>query len=86
MSQPLIVTSKSLSYRAPQMDSKPTTEEIKVVAPQPAKQSSTDKQERWVRPVSFSLLDPIEAQLCDHASKHTSFSAYVKRLILKDMM
>jgi hypothetical protein len=82
MSQPLIVTSKGLSLQMPRIVSNPLSEPIKPIIPPSTKERP---QERWIRPVSFSLLDPIEAQLCDHASKHSSFSAYVKRLILKDM-
>ncbi|WP_342045887.1 hypothetical protein [Bacillus sp. OTU530] len=40
---------------------------------------------REVCPVSFSLDDPYEKQLYEHAKKQV-FSKYVKRLIAADMM
>ncbi|WP_096199531.1 hypothetical protein [Bacillus sp. FJAT-45350] len=38
-----------------------------------------------VKSVSFNLSDPYEKKLLEHASMFNVFSAYVKRLIQKDM-
>ncbi|WP_083477586.1 hypothetical protein [Alkalihalophilus marmarensis] len=35
--------------------------------------------------VSFNLSDPYEQLLLDHTSRFTNFSAYIKRLIQRDM-
>lgn len=40
---------------------------------------------RKIQPVSFSLSDPFEQKLLDHAIKNGAFSKYVKRLIQRDM-
>lgn len=40
---------------------------------------------RKIQPVSFSLSDPFEQQLLEHAVKNGAFSKYVKRLIQHDM-
>lgn len=37
------------------------------------------------KPVAFNLDDPDQKELYDHAMKRTNFSAYVKRLIQRDM-
>jgi hypothetical protein len=42
-------------------------------------------ENRKVRPVSFSLDDPFEVRLNEHADKQKNFSKYVKRLIAWDM-
>jgi hypothetical protein len=39
---------------------------------------------RKVQPVSFSLVDPFEKALYDHAVSKGVFSKYVKRLIQRD--
>ena len=38
-----------------------------------------------VKSVAFNLYDPYESRLYDHAKQHKVFSAYVKRLIQRDM-
>lgn len=40
---------------------------------------------RTVRSISFKLDSPYEMQLLDHATKQANFSAYIKRLIQRDM-
>ena len=40
---------------------------------------------RKIKPVSFNEDDPIECAMLTHASKFSSFSVYVKRLIQRDM-
>ncbi|EZP77648.1 hypothetical protein H839_08444 [Parageobacillus genomosp. 1] len=37
------------------------------------------------KPVAFNLDDPDQKSLYDHAMKRTNFSAYIKRLIQRDM-
>ncbi|WPZ17769.1 hypothetical protein UM396_14385 [Geobacillus subterraneus] len=37
------------------------------------------------KPVAFNLDDPDQKELYDHAMKRTNFSAYIKRLIQRDM-
>jgi hypothetical protein len=37
------------------------------------------------KPVAFNLDDPDQKNLYDHAMKRTNFSAYIKRLIQRDM-
>lgn len=38
-----------------------------------------------IKSVAFNTNDPDQLSLIDHASKRTNFSAYVKRLIQRDM-
>lgn len=38
-----------------------------------------------IKSVAFNLEDPIEVQLFNHANKYTVFSAYIKRLIQREM-
>lgn len=38
-----------------------------------------------IKSVAFNLEDPIEDQLFNHANKYTVFSAYIKRLIQREM-
>lgn len=40
---------------------------------------------RNIKSVSFNEGDPIELSMLSHASKFSSFSVYVKRLIQRDM-
>lgn len=40
---------------------------------------------RTVRSISFRLDSPYEMQLLEWATKQTNFSAYIKRLIQRDM-
>lgn len=40
---------------------------------------------RKIQPVSFSLSDPFESSLYDHAISNGAFSKYIKRLIQRDM-
>lgn len=40
---------------------------------------------RTVRSISFRLDSPYEMQLLEHATKQLNFSAYIKRLIQRDM-
>jgi hypothetical protein len=40
---------------------------------------------RKVQPVSFSLSDPFETALFNHAQSNGAFSKYIKRLIQRDM-
>jgi len=37
------------------------------------------------KPVAFNLSDPDQCALYNHAMKRTNFSAYIKRLIQRDM-
>lgn len=37
------------------------------------------------KPVAFNIEDPDQLALYEHAMKRTNFSAYVKRLIQRDM-
>jgi hypothetical protein len=36
-------------------------------------------------PVAFNLADPDQLAMYEHAKKRTNFSAYIKRLIQRDM-
>lgn len=38
-----------------------------------------------VKSIAFNELDPDQAKLLEHAEKRSNFSAYVKRLIQRDM-
>jgi hypothetical protein len=40
---------------------------------------------RKIQPVSFSLTDPYEGKLLEHATSNGAFSKYIKRLIQRDM-
>lgn len=40
---------------------------------------------RKIQPVSFSLTDPYEGRLLEHATSNGAFSKYIKRLIQRDM-
>jgi hypothetical protein len=40
---------------------------------------------RKIQPVSFSLTDPFEESLYNHATSNGAFSKYIKRLIHRDM-
>lgn len=44
-----------------------------------------EKKRRTVRSISFKTDSPYEMQLLEHATKQMNFSAYVKRLIQRDM-
>jgi hypothetical protein len=35
--------------------------------------------------VSFNMLDPFQAQMIKHVEQYPNFSAYIKRLIQRDM-
>ena len=38
-----------------------------------------------VKSIAFNEMDPDQAKLLEHAEKRSNFSAYVKRLIQRDM-
>lgn len=40
---------------------------------------------RACKSISFNKQDPIESQLLKHSLQHKGFSAYIKRLIQRDM-
>lgn len=37
------------------------------------------------KPVVFNMQDPFQVKLLEHAEKQTNYSAYIKRLIQRDM-
>lgn len=38
-----------------------------------------------LKSVAFNVLDPDQSQLLEHAMRRSNFSAYIKRLIQRDM-
>lgn len=73
----------------PATPSKPFIEQSAIIERPPVKElvqaMEKAKKDRWIRPVSFNLLDPIESKLSAHAATHSNFSSYIKKLVQRDL-
>src|SRR5690348_14452374 len=85
MSKPLLITGNALkktfntsSNLTAHIEKETDSKSITVT-------KSPSTKTRKIRPVSFSLADPLEAKMTEYADCFSCFSTYIKRLIQRDM-
>lgn len=85
MSKPLLITGpavkKTFNSSIPRIEK---STELKIVTVTKEHKNPSPKA-RKIRPVSFSLSDPLESKMTDYADCFSCFSTYIKRLIQRDM-